>query len=355
MFTIALAATLATAALSLTVQTASAQARSPVLKMMWGPVFLPSGNSAFPIYHRLGVNVFEIELVWDRVALSRPAQPTNPNDPAYQWPSELDLAVHEASLYGIKLSVLVQRSPGWANGGQPDYWEPNNPSDYANFLIAAARRYPSVHHWMIWGEPTLPGNFAPMPANSPVGPEHYAVLLNAAYNALKSVSRKNIVIGGDTFTAGLVTPEDFIKWMRLPNGKPPPLDYYGHDPYSRPPRFPNLREQPYSPGIRDLNDIDTLEAQLQHTYHRLVKLWLAEWSIPSDSPSFAFSFYVSRKDQARWLRAAFRLVNSVDYVAGFGWFTLLDGSPSIPGHLTNGLMTWDVHPKPAYYAYKRAR
>ena len=78
-------------------------------------------------------------------------------------------------------------------------------------------------------------------------------------------------------------------------------------------------------------------------------------SISSDSASFAFPFYVSRKAQAKWLRAAYRLVNSVNYVAGFGWFTLLDDPPSIPERLTNGLMTWDLHPKPAFYAYQHAR
>ena len=89
---------------------------------------------------------------------------------------------------------------------------------------------------MIWGEPNRVGNFKPMPANSKVGPRRYALLLNAGYHALKGVSKANIVIGGNTWSFGPVEPADFVKWMRLPDGKPPPLDYYGHNPFSR--RFP---------------------------------------------------------------------------------------------------------------------
>ena len=36
----------------------------------------------------------------------------------------------------------------------PSRWAPSNPADFADFLTAASRRYPGVHHWMIWGEPT---------------------------------------------------------------------------------------------------------------------------------------------------------------------------------------------------------
>ena len=93
-------------------------------------------------------------------------------------------------------------------------------------------------------------------------------------------------------------------------------------------RFPNLKEKPYFPGGRDINDIDTLEAQLQHTYHRRVTLWLSEFTISSDHNNRAFNFAVSRTQQARWLTAAFRLANSVNYVAGMGWFNLLDDPPT---------------------------
>lgn len=332
-----------------------AAAGHQALKMIWGPVTMPDGQSAFPTYHRLGVQAFQVDLNWSDAAPTKPANGQDPNDPAYVWPAQLDQVMEQAARYRIKVMLLVQHSPGWANGGRPSIWAPDDPADYANFLIAAAHRYPSVRLWMVWGEPNRDEtpDFQPMPVNSPVGPRRYAVLLNAGYHALKQVSRANMVIGGDTWSFGLVEPADFVKWMKLPNGKPPPLDYYGHNPFGR--RFPSLGEQPYFRGGRDINDIDTLESQLQRIYHRRVKLWLSEFTISSDHNTFAFNFHVSRKQQARWVSAAFKLVDSVNYVVGMGWFNLLDDPPTARGYLTNGLMTFDQHPKPAFFAYQRAR
>ena len=351
----AIAVSLASAvAILLGVFATAAAARAGVPKLIWGPVTLPNGESAFSIYHRLGVDVFQIDLNWALTAPVRPANPKRASDPAYQWPAQLDLAVSEARRYRIKICLLVQDTPAWANGGRSIAWAPNDPSDYADFLTAAAHRYPSVRLWMIWGEPNRNGNFEPMPAHSKTGPRRYALLLNAAFHALKGVSKAETVIGGDTWSFGTVEPADFVEWMRLPSGKPPPLDYYGHNPFSI--RFPDLAQNPYFPGGRDINDIDTLHAQLGRIYHHPVKLWLSEFTVSSDHPNRAFSFSVSRRQQANWLAAAYRLVNSVSYVAGLGWFNLIDEAP-LPRrqNLTNGLMTYTLVPKPAFYAYQRAR
>ncbi len=340
-------------AIALPMSAAAGSRRTPVAKMIWGPVTMPSGRSAFPIYHKLGVNVFQIDLDWATTAPTRPADAQNPDDPAYQWPAELTEVSQAAAKYGIRVCLLVQDTPAWANGGKPTDWEPTDPADYANFLTAASKRYPWVRDWMIWGEPNRSGNFEPMPADSPVGPRAYAVLLNAAYHALKQVSADNIVIGGDTWSFGVVEPADFVRWMRLPDGKPPPLDYYGHNPFSL--RFPELGQQPYYPGGRDIDDLTTLEAQLAGIYHRRVELWLSEFTISSNHRNRAFSFAVSRAEQARWVTAAYSLVNKYDFVAGLGWFNLLDQAPPGPLALTNGLMTWNAEPKPAFYAYEHAR
>jgi hypothetical protein len=324
--------------------------------MIWGPPTMPDGASAFPVYHQLGVQVLELQLGWAQTAPTRPADPANPADPAYRWPASLSEEVSQAARYGIQLAVMVKETPAWANGGREPSWAPENPAEYASFMQAVSRRYPSVHYWMIWGEVTRPGNFNPMPPGSPVGPERYAELLEAAYGALKAVSPANVVIGGMTYTLGQVNTPQFLHWMRLPDGKPPRLDYYGHNPYSS--RFPDLAEGPYSPGVRDINDIDTVESELAAVYkHRpggTPKLWLSEFSVSSDHANRAFSFYVSRPAQAEWATAAFKLVDSLSYVAGLGWYQLLDQPPTEPGNLTNGLMTFEGQPKPAFYAYAKA-
>jgi len=334
---------------------AAQAARAPVEKAIWGPVAMPDGSSAFPVYKQLKVDVFQVQLNWAQTATRRPDDAANPDDPAYRWPKLVDTAVADATGEGIQVAIMVRGTPSWANGGRDASWAPDDPADYADFVTAAARRYPQVRRWMIWGEPTREGNFQPMPANSPAGPRRYAQLLDAAYAALKRVSARNIVIGGMTWTVGLVRPADFVRWMRLPSGRPPRLDWYGHNPFST--RFPKLSARPYVKGIRDLSDIDTLHREVARAYRgrRTPKLWLSEFTISSDRANRAYNFSVSRRQQARWVTAAFRLANSVSYVAGLGWFDLYDEDPSVPNSLTNGLMTYSGQRKPAFFAYRDAR
>jgi polysaccharide biosynthesis protein PslG len=330
-------------------------------KAIWGPLQMSDGSSALPIYQKLGVRYLQASLPWAAIAPTRPARPTDPRDPAYQWPSTLDGAIRAAQKRGIRIALMVASSPPWANGGLPHHWAPRNRA-FANFVTAAARRYPGVRHWMIWGEPNRVGAFAPLPANSRVGPRRYATLLRAGYRALKRVRRRNIVIGGMSFTYGEVLPRDWARWMRLPNGKPAPLDWYGHNPFSF--RFPILRypPRPEAPAARDFSDLDTFYRELRRIYRgeyprfrrRGPKLWISEFTISSDRGNHDFNTYVTRRQQARWLSTAYQVAEKTPYIAALGWFNLMDEPPTVPWGLTTGLLTWDGKPKPAYHAYRRA-
>jgi len=324
------------------------------LKAIWGPATMPDGTSALPIYQDLGVEVLEEQLSWRAVAVSRPANARDPADPAYVWPAALDSAVTAATAVGIRVALMVRNTPRWAGGRKTGAHVPRRARDYADFVVAASRRYPQVRHWMIWGEPTRPGQFAPMSKNSPRGPRAYARLLDAAYGALKSESTANVVIGGMTWTLGTIPAPRFLRWMRLPDGRPPRLDWYGHNPFSV--RTPDLAQKPYYPGLRDFSDLDTLVREVRRVYrkrNRRPKLWLSEFTVPSDRGSWAFSYYVSREKQAEWVSAAYRIAHRTPYIAGLGWWTLLD-APETANSLTNGLMTQLGQPKPAFEAYKRA-
>ena len=299
--------------------------------------------------------MLQVQIRWDRVARSRPADPRNPDDPAYRWPADVDTAYARGQAHGIRLMLMVIGTPGWANGGQPWSSVPKNARDYADFAVAAARRYPLVRHWMIWGEPSQSYNFRPQERNGPAGPRAYAVLLDRAYGSLKAHNRRNIVIGGNTWTlGGEVRPSDFVRWMRLPTGRPPRLDWFGHNPFTT--RFPDLRKRPYVRGLRDFSDIDTLVGEVRRAYrplNRRPRLWLSEFCVSSDRDNRSFNFHVSRRAQARWLKAAYRIAARTGYVAGLGWFKLLD-EPQRNG-LTTGLLTADGRRKPAFHAYRRAR
>jgi len=325
-------------------------------KAIWGPVRTPSGASAFPIYHRLGVDTFEIQLVWADVARWRPKVATDPRDRAYRWPAELRDAIRLARRSGIRVAVMVKGTPRWANGGKDVTVPPTSDADIAHFFTAAVAHYPSVRRWMVWGEPSRLANWSPIPQHSAVAPKRYATLLEASYRAIKRADPRSIVIGGMTFTAGDVLPAEWVRFMRLPNGKPPHMDWWGHNPYT--PRKPDITLDPYFTDGRDMSDIDTLAADIAQAYRpagmRVPRLWLSEFNISSDRANRAFSFYVSRSEQASWLTDAFAIARA-QHVAGLGWYGLYDEPASVANGFTFGLLQADGRAKPAFDAYRRVR
>jgi hypothetical protein len=321
-------------------------------KAFWGPTTLPDGTSAFGLYDELGIDTLQLAVNWAAVAPTRPVVPADPADSAYHWPAEVSTAAAEAARHGIRLSLLVTGAPPWANGGRAAIWRPDRAQDLGEFLTAASRRYPGVRRWMIWGEPNRADRFQPNARNSAIGPRAYATLLDAAYAALKRISRRNVVIGANTWTNGTVKPADFLRWMRLATGRPPRLDWLGHNPF--PFRFPHLDDKPLAGGYRDISDIDTISRDARRIYRRQVPLWLSEYTIQSDHGSAFFATYVSRAMQARYLTAGFRIVDELgSAVAGLGWIGLLDEPPASDSTNT-GLMTYAMQRKPAFAALRRA-
>jgi hypothetical protein len=332
-------------------------ARAAALKAMVGPG-LVGDVSRFPIYRDLGVRIYEDHLLWNAIAPTRPRHPTDPRDPAYVWPAEVTAAVAEASRYHMRVALQIIGAPSWANGGKPWNWAPHDPRDYANFAVAAARRYPSVHLWMIWVEPIRTQNFNPLTpaprfgrlnAAQRVAPHLYARLLDAAYGALKRVSRSNLVIGGMTYTTGEISPQQWIENLRLPNGKPPRLDMYGHNPFSF--RDPNLSNPPSPEQDIDFSDLGRL-AKLVARYlgrpgNQHPKLFIAEWTIPT-AVGTDFNFYVDKSVQAKWIADSLRIGRRLKSIYAIGWIHLFDEPPSSP----SGLIETDGVKKPGYFAWK---
>jgi hypothetical protein len=330
-------------------------------KSIWGPV-TREGKSQFPIYHDLGAGIWQTTLNWRDTTPSRPANPTNPADPAYRWPPELNQAVREASKYHIRITLLVMSTPPWANGGQPYNWVPSNISDYTNFLKAAARKYPSVKLWMIWGEPSRQPNFQPLTPAPPesssltseqaAAPRYYARMLDASYAALKAVRHSNLVIGGNTFTAGDIGPYNWVRYLRLPNGRPPRMDLYGHNPFtSRRPQA-NAFQHRFFADISDMPKFTKfLDSNVRDAHGRPLRLFFSEFFWPTDHANGEFAFHLSRPLQASWLRSAFKLVNASRRIYTLGWYSLYDDAPT--ARSTNrGLMTFGGQRKPSYNVFR---
>jgi hypothetical protein len=329
-------------------------------KAIWGPV-TRGGRSEFPVYHRLGVGIFEMDLSWADVAPSPPRDASDPADPAYRWPADISYAIQQASRYHMRVMLQAIATPAWANGGKPWNYPSTRVSAFSQFLTAASRRYPSVHLWMIWGEPDRQANFAltrrvpgrshRLTAAQARAPHVYARMLDAGYGALKDVSKRNLVIGGDTYTWGDTPVRLWIQNLRLPNGRRPRLDLYGHNPFCY--RHPSLSNPPSPAGAFDFSDLRRLSRLVDRelaTAHHPIKLFLSEWTIPTSRFDTEFNFHVTRRVQAQWIRDAWRIVRASSFIYALGWIHVYDDPP---GHGSSGGLFDDRgRPKPGYYAFK---
>jgi hypothetical protein len=331
----------------------SAGAKSPYKKAFWAQA------SDIPVLHGLGVGIYEMDLSWAGAAPRRPARPANPSDPAYHWSPAIGYAIQEANRYHMRVLLQVSQTPAWANGGHAASYPPVNPNDLAAFLSAAARHYRAVHMWMIWGEPTRKPNWATLVPASPTAsaltsaqaaaPRLYARMLDVSYGALKAVSPQNLVIGGNTFTTGDIPVRMWIKYMRLPNGKPPRMDLYGHNPFSW--RAPNLSDSPSPDGEFQFSDLGRLHTLVNEELARpphSIRLFLSEWEIPT-GPDNELNIYVTPAVQAEWITDAWRIVRQSSWIYALGWIHLYDDPP---GGSMSGLFYHDGQPKPGYYAFK---
>jgi hypothetical protein len=323
---------------------------------MWGPT-VERGVSQFPVYRDLGIQLLEMRLEWAEAAPVRPVHPRDPRDPAYRWPAAVSTGVAGSAGAGIRVALQLIGSPGWANGGRTPNWAPRRAQDFADFAYAAARRYPTVRLWMIWGEPTRAADFRPIVRADPtkplnaaerVAPHRYARLLDGAYGALKAASPGNLVIGGMTFTTGEVTTRQWIENLRLANGRPPRLDLYGHNPFSA--RDPNLGSPASGSGNVDFSDLGRLAGWIDRYLgrgRRSIRLFLSEWTIPTTVDD-EFNFYVTPAVQAQWITDGLRIARSWPRVYAIGWIHLYDDPPTTGGGLLDGQGT----PKPGYAAWQ---
>ncbi len=337
-------------------------ATQTVKKSMWGPPVGPNG-SIFPTLKDLGVGLYSIQARWDEIApTTKPVLPTDPIDPAYQWPQYLVDAVTDANANGIEVQILIMGTPPWANGGKSWEYVPDNPQDYGDFATAISKKFPTVDHWMIWGEPNRTPNFKPstpakkttgkLNAAQQVGPRNYAVLLESAYQALKAQNANNKVIGGNTYTAAGKDDTNTYQWaqnMKLPDGSRPHMDMWGHNPWGF--TEPDFKEPQSRRGTVTFNDLKRLTKVLDKSFPgQRLKLFLAEWGVPSGFKDKDLGYGLKQKETNRWINTAFRLTRTFKRIYSLGWVHLFDNTRN-----STGLMTMEGQRKPSYKVYKKAK
>jgi hypothetical protein len=328
---------------------------SALQKAIWGPLTY-RGVNQFPLYRSLGARIYQTELDWNTVAPHRPRRPTLPSDHAYVWPAMLGREITAARRFGMRVMIQVGNAPAWADGGHRGTgWAPRNPRDYAEFIRAAARKYPSVHMWMIWGEPNRKNDFRPevpakytqtrLTAAQKRAPHLYAQILDAAYGVLKKMSRANIVIGGNTYTAGLLDPQQWLANLVLPSGRRPRMDMYGHNPFSY--TIPLFGAAPSGYGEVQFSDLPRLEAWTRTYLGHAKPLFLSEFCVPT-AVDQTFNFYISPPPvAAKWVRDALVTARHAGYIAALGWVALHDHLPVN----SCGLIQQNGKRKPDFYAF----
>jgi hypothetical protein len=321
-------------------------------KAILGQVYR-NGVNQFPIYHQLGVKIYQTDLNWNTIAPTRPHNATDPNDPAYVWPSDVQQAVIQAKRYHMQVLLQIIGAPSWSNGSHASNWAPFVPAAYGAFAAAAARRYPTVHLWMIWGEPNRRVNFMPEATVAPgkaltpaqqTAPHKYAAMLDAAYGALKGVSGSNKVIGGSTYTGGDIHTLQWIQNLRLPNGRAPRMDIYSHNPFTL--KDPSFSGPPSPYGEVQFSDLHRLAGWIDRYLHRGLPIFISEWTIPTKK-DLQFNFYVDPPVAAKWIRDALRISRQWSRIYGLGWVNVYDNPPLSYG----GLMNIHGVRKPSFWAF----
>ncbi len=148
-----------------------------------------------------GVAFSRVDVSWPAIAVTAPAAPTDPNDPAYRW-TRYDEVLDGLAARRIEPIVVFSGSPGWANGGKGPETAPDIEA-YGAFVRAFASRYQGqgrarVGVYEPWDEPNNPLKLMPQwdeSGTKPASPAIYAGLLDRAYSEIKAVAPYAIVVG----------------------------------------------------------------------------------------------------------------------------------------------------------------
>ena len=103
-----------------------------------------------------GASVMRLLVHWHQTARERPASPSDPFDPAYNF-DDLDDAIRTAQEQDMEVLLSLVGTPRWANCGKTPNVMPRRLGDFTAFGRAIASRYsgrfegyPFVRFWSIW-------------------------------------------------------------------------------------------------------------------------------------------------------------------------------------------------------------
>lgn len=305
-----------------------------------------------------GVRFTRLDILWNEVAPTRPADPRNPADPAYDW-RRYDAVIRGLAARGIATIVDYYRTPAWASRRpKPAPADTPRVADAAAFAGAIASRYsggfqpagdattlPEVRRIEVWNEPNIDVFYADQchPARSVFAFDSargYSALLAAAYREIKRSNPRAIVVGGVAGpTAGTSCPgqDPSAKnqaFVDLVVRERPPMDAWSQHLYpigspSRAYFFPSWRSIP-----RIARALDRLRPG--------IPIYVTETGYHTSYNRF-HRYFVSEAQQAAWVDETFAQAARYPRVELATWFNLQDNP-----FWTGGLLRQDGTRKPSY-------
>src|SRR5262245_7678098 len=318
--------------------------------------------AVFDLAQQAHAGIVRTTVYWSRIAQTKPANATNPFDPAYLF-DDLDEFVRNAGLHGMEVMLTIWGTPSWANGGKGQNYAPTNYPDLQNFTRALASRYsgryngyPFVKYFTVWNESNLGQFLSPQYDNQgrPAAPAIYAKLYRAAYAGIKAGNSRAVVGIGETSArgrdrflgkAGTQETESPGRFAELLSRQRPALkfDAWSHHPYptsicGKPlanTRWPNVT----------LSNLSRFEKSLALWFGRAVPIWVTEYGHETkpEEPKG-----VTYPQQSTYVRQALNFVAGDPNVTMFIWFILRDDPTSA---WQSGLVKRDGVKKPSFRTF----
>lgn len=328
----------------------------------------------------LNASIARLNLDWSQVAKTVPADPSNPADPAYDF-SAIDAAVVEARANGLEPLIMIYRAPTFAEGPDrpffavPGTWKPQ-PAALGAFARAVAARYsgqfaglPRVRLFQVWNEPNLNAWLNPQrDGDQLVSPSVFRDMVNAFYDAVKSVDPSNVVVTAGTAPYGedtgdeRVRPLDFLRalFCLKPNLRGTTCD--------QPTRFDVLAHQPINffqgptDGATDPDDATTADFKRVRRVLRAAEkagtakggrheLWATEIWWESNPPDTEVGIPLQR--QARYIEQAFYVLwkQGAEVVLNFQVHDAAVDPETPLSQVQTGVLFRDFRPKPSATAF----
>lgn len=158
------------------------------------------GETTIPKWKADGIDVARVMLIWNYIApskdsVSQPSgfDPSDPNDPAYNW-ADVDRTMAQLKLAGIEPIIAVTGpAPIWGSqvpSRRNSRYKPD-PAKFAVFANAVAKRYADVtDEYILWNEPNIdqwlqPQSDCKKKVCTPAAPAIYRKIANKAIPEIK--------------------------------------------------------------------------------------------------------------------------------------------------------------------------